>query len=434
MRNFINIIENTLLEDSDYSPMFNPKRREMIDGGASEEDVAAAEKDFAELVKLAKSTMTTPQERQHNRGAKNDRVVWFVKQSLTGDLVDPLVRKHFVGQMAHFYGQPYHEFPAYKFTNQTVTRVLDDMREIEKRFKETEERDSRGIPQGDDKIILRLDNGFAWFFLDRKYCELEAGSMRHCGNESGHPDDRILSLRQLDKKTGKWTPHATFILRDGLLGERKGRFNEKPTSDLHPYILKLLELPIIKGMRGGGYLSENNFHLADLPEETAMALFQRLEFDDMALFDMIIDDPEGRMASEAYNRLHDSEAIYGMSIDTSVGEFSPNPQTFGNGEAVVGDIGVDQITDIELEQIEGLLYDGERYPVSVRLRDNGKTFAAHIMRDPDDLLERDDDGEISREMMGETVSVVLEDGPEAIAMAWFYFHEYQFPDVEITEE
>jgi hypothetical protein len=53
-------------------------------------------------------------------------------------------------------------------------------------------------------------------------------------------------------------------LNDGKIGEMKGFANEKPSKDLHKYILKLLEDPRVEHIVGGGYRPENNFSLKHL--------------------------------------------------------------------------------------------------------------------------------------------------------------------------
>ena len=74
----------------------------------------------------------------------------------------------------------------------------------------------------------------------------------------------------------------TFILQgDGSLGEMKGRSNNKPKEDYHPYILSLLKAKVggeylVKNIRGGGYAPENNFDLEDLSDENLETLFKEI--------------------------------------------------------------------------------------------------------------------------------------------------------------
>lgn len=104
--------------------------------------------------------------------------------------------------------------------------------------------------------------------------------MGHCGNSPrrGEKNVSILSLRE-PKQYGKeklWYPHLTFILNGpgetGVLGEMKGRNNDKPVPKYHPYIIELLKDPRIKGIVGGGYLPEHNFSMNDLTKEQRMEI------------------------------------------------------------------------------------------------------------------------------------------------------------------
>jgi hypothetical protein len=92
--------------------------------------------------------------------------------------------------------------------------------------------------------------------------------MGHCGNvPSEQRGDRILSLRRkvLRGDVERWYPVATFILDgDGRLGEMKGQGNDKPSPKYHPYIVELVRHHLIRGIKGGGYMPENNFSMADL--------------------------------------------------------------------------------------------------------------------------------------------------------------------------
>ena len=116
--------------------------------------------------------------------------------------------------------------------------------------------------------IVKLDGNLAWFDLNKEYCETEGNAMGHCGNSaSATDDDTVLSLRErITDKKNTFVPHATFILnkRTGMLGEMKGYANKKPAEKYHPAILALLKYhPAIKGLVGGGYLEDENFHLSD---------------------------------------------------------------------------------------------------------------------------------------------------------------------------
>jgi hypothetical protein len=154
----------------------------------------------------------------------------------------------------------------------TPQEVQEEIAEVEKELAAvTPELEAKNVPEL-DTVFIQFPDGWAWWKLSRAYCSEEAKAMGHCGNVVGQDktDERILSLRQPKKAAGKamWEPHLTFILEpNGYLGEMKGKGNAKPVSQYHPYIMKLLEDPRIKGIRGGGYLSSHNFALSDLTPE-----------------------------------------------------------------------------------------------------------------------------------------------------------------------
>ena len=118
-------------------------------------------------------------------------------------------------------------------------------------------------------VMMTFKNGGAWFNLNRQHCEKEGESMGHCGNRAAFDaDDTIYSYRTPAKeKPGFWIPHLTFIYntRTGMLGEMKGYGNKKPSSKYHSEIEALLTSPWVKeGIKGGGYLPEENFSVWDL--------------------------------------------------------------------------------------------------------------------------------------------------------------------------
>jgi len=151
--------------------------------------------------------------------------------------------------------------------------LREKLEEAEREWKQKQEQELE--PEPDDQIIIDYGN-YAWVKLDREYCELEGRAMGHCGN-TGEPKegDRILSFRTKVSDT-RQKPHLTFILdKDGYLGEMKGRGNDKPSDKYHPYIIDLLQKDFVKGIKGGGYLPQNNFSLFDLDEEQRKALVEQ---------------------------------------------------------------------------------------------------------------------------------------------------------------
>ena len=152
---------------------------------------------------------------------------------------------------------------------ETPDELKDDLYKIEEELKERMENERRIVKQSPyDVVWIDFGNGWFWEWLDRAYSPEEAAAMGHCGNSPrSDTSDTILSLRQTIEKGGKKyvTPHLTFILdEDNILGEMKGRGNDKPAAKYHPYIIALLKDSRIKGIKGGGYLPSHNFKLSDL--------------------------------------------------------------------------------------------------------------------------------------------------------------------------
>ena len=154
--------------------------------------------------------------------------------------------------------------------NLTPIELLRRLERAEEEWKQKQREDIE--PEPDDQIIIDYGK-YAWVKLDREYCELEGRAMGHCGNTATPKEgDRILSFRTKvsDKKQ---RPHLTFILdKNGYLGEMKGRGNDKPSERYHPYIIDLLQKDFVKGIKGGGYLPENNFDIGDLDVDVAEKL------------------------------------------------------------------------------------------------------------------------------------------------------------------
>jgi hypothetical protein len=152
----------------------------------------------------------------------------------------------------------------------TVDKTPEQLKsELEDAEEEWRQRREQWVtPEQYDKIILSYNNGTqGWVKLNREYCRAEGGAMGHCGNTADwRTGDTILSFRTI--KDTEQKPHLTFILdANGLLGEMKGRANNKPNEKYHPYIVDLLKQPFIKGIKGGGYAPEENFELDDLDED-----------------------------------------------------------------------------------------------------------------------------------------------------------------------
>jgi len=123
------------------------------------------------------------------------------------------------------------------------------------------------------KLVLQIDNEWAWYDVGSPHSNAEGEAMGHCGNVAGYNrGDHVLSLRR--RMTEKiCTPVATFILNANYIGQMKGRCNTKPSSEYHSQIVELLSNKApekryhIKGLVGRGYLPEEDFNTSDLSPE-----------------------------------------------------------------------------------------------------------------------------------------------------------------------
>ena len=195
-------------------------------------------------------------------------------------------------QLEHFLGMPIPEIQNYVFRTESPRQLFELFTNYEAAWRQRiEEEKSLITPEPEDEILISFADGYAWWLLPRGGCGVEAEAMGHCGNvPSQRPGDQILSLRRqvrLDLRSRatpqgglrgeapteasargdviRWYPVATFILDDdGKLGEMKGRGNDKPAAKYHPYIVELLRHHLIRGIKGGGYMPENNFSISDL--------------------------------------------------------------------------------------------------------------------------------------------------------------------------
>ena len=181
--------------------------------------------------------------------------------------------------MEHFLSLPVPEIQNRVLKAESIDDISDIYENAESDWKERAKRLLK--PQEGDKIWMQFPDGWAWWWLPRAACDAEAKAMGHCGNKprSGRSDMTILSLRQ-PKKIGKetqWEPHLTFILHGegetGMLGEMKGRGNDKPAVQYHPYIVALLKDNRIHGFVGATWFAEHNFKMSDLTEEQRQEIY-----------------------------------------------------------------------------------------------------------------------------------------------------------------
>jgi len=152
-----------------------------------------------------------------------------------------------------------------------------------------------------NKIILdfRDENGFGYYWVDlnKSYSKQESHRMGHCGTCTGK-HSVIISLR-------RYSPHETrpnttinesiisaCLNREGVIGQMKGRHNEKPDSSLEKYILALytskysnkeafgksglddLNDGTIKGYEWE-YISDEDFKIEDFSDESLKELYEK---------------------------------------------------------------------------------------------------------------------------------------------------------------
>jgi hypothetical protein len=183
----------------------------------------------------------------------------------------------FKRKIEHFMSLGIAAIDDYVFANQTPRQIISDWTPVEDAWKakrkETVPLDREGID-----TVIKYPDGSEWVNLNKAYCELEGDAMGHCGNSATPKEgDTVLSYRTIEEVDGEqlWKPRLTFILdKNGLLGETKGRANQKPAEKYHDVIVDLLRQDFVKGIKGGGYEAENNFKLADLPQEVQEELIE----------------------------------------------------------------------------------------------------------------------------------------------------------------
>lgn len=243
---------------------------------------------------------------------KNDRIVWFlrfVRVELAGQLrhadsdaeLARLNRKlgthysrhdlipvtNLSNTLAHYLSMPVPEIQQVIWGKQSPIDLTTEFSQLEATAREASDDDSgademyrqrRLLPRSDrDQVIIRCPDGLCWVDLETHVCRHEAGAMGHCGNGAGRVSDNILSLRKPITFRGQpyWYPICTFIVDpNGMLGEMKGRSNDKPAERYHPDIIILLRSEYVDGIKGGGYRPENNFSLDDLDPDVAAQLLE----------------------------------------------------------------------------------------------------------------------------------------------------------------
>lgn len=314
MRKFIDIISGVFETEDDFVPTktYGGRRQSLMESIERLEeatnyqqmfDPVLGNKDQDVAVELSSQIKNLIQwARQHLK--REDRIVWYLRIARLAMMSEEQQKKeearlierggqsdylHWSSyfntnmgrqEFSHFFNTPIKRIIDYRFGWQTPDTVLDAFRQYEDEWKESNTPDDESFPTdpASEDIIHSFPDNFHWVMLNRGGCRKEANAMGHCGNGSGRPGQRLLSLRKLIKMPNKdefWRPSLTFILEDdGYLGEMKGRGNQKPSEKYHPHIVELLKkTSLIKGIRGGGYMAENNFSMSDLNDDQKETLY-----------------------------------------------------------------------------------------------------------------------------------------------------------------
>lgn len=205
--------------------------------------------------------------------------------SITKDL-DTIVNPQQMGMLEHFMSLPVNEIQNFPFEWQVPYDVVNAFGRAEGEWQKSLK---GNVPTREEhRPVVKFPDGSVWMDLGVAGCKEEGAAMGHCGNDpTQRSGQTVLSYRtpSTDKEGNPmWKPHLTFILdtNTGLIGEMKGRNNQKPDKKYHNIIMELLRQDFIKGIAGGGYKPENNFRLSDLDED---------QFDEMIAMKPALADP-----------------------------------------------------------------------------------------------------------------------------------------------
>ena len=160
-------------------------------------------------------------------------------------------------------GMPFHQMSNGRQSPLSVNEVMLRLRSQEDILVQSSF--SKYCDDGSD--FLALENGWKWVMVAEGSSRQEGIAMGHCGNGAGKMGDVLYSLREPVPKKNKllWRPHLTFICnKNGFFGEMKGRANSKPSPIYNEFVTQLFMHNEFRGVKGGGYLPENNFALSGL--------------------------------------------------------------------------------------------------------------------------------------------------------------------------
>lgn len=187
-----------------------------------------------------------------------------------------------ISELEHFAGsQHIPDVAAVRFEkHHSLEEGLGMLKAAEKQYVDRQKNSLKLAPKpATAKKLLDFDDGYSWWDLGRGSCSEEGKAMGHCGNvPSQKPGDSVLSLRKEHVLGGNkyYEPHITFIRNGNILGEMKGRGNERPAPHYHDKIVALINqenlLPV-----GGGYAPQNNFALDHLSPELRSTVNPNIE-------------------------------------------------------------------------------------------------------------------------------------------------------------
>lgn len=184
----------------------------------------------------------------------------------------PPIQQDFHTDMEHYFTQGIPVLDNYRITDisKSALDVSNELYDLEQEYFKSA---GDSIPMSDtDEIIMKFDDGSVWVNTHTPTCTREESKiMQHCGNEYTHQQsgDEIFSFRTPSSIKGRWNPHLTFVVNDGIIRESKGKQNEKPDVDKYgKYIFELLKSDYILGFEQyDTHAAQNNFYLDDLPAE-----------------------------------------------------------------------------------------------------------------------------------------------------------------------
>lgn len=120
----------------------------------------------------------------------------------------------------------------------------------------------------------------AWVNLNRSACGLEGDSMGHCGNNPRSSEDDIMySLSTIKKRHDGVTfrkPHVTAVIEDdGYWSEIKGRGNDKPHPKYGKFLVDIMIMDGVAGMKAPNWEPEGNWNWEDFDEDQQAYIIQQ---------------------------------------------------------------------------------------------------------------------------------------------------------------